>query len=185
LRSSFEKTLWKNDVRYRRNSSALFGKPDTSMLGKRIAIFVDACFWHGCKYHLRMPRSNREYWEKKISRNIKRDATVDLYYRSRGWTVLRFWEHDIKQNFESVIHKTIELGLEPGRFTRCSCQEQSSASGFSRSFSCAHRGRHKMLPNFWFRLLGGRSQCLNDPALSHGAVPALPDQGAQLVPQCP
>src|SRR5690349_3641415 len=94
LEVKLRKTLWKKGIRYRKNSSALFDKPDISMSGKKVAIFVDACFWHGCKYHLRMPKSNRDYWKNKISRNIRRDATVDLHYKSSGWIVLRFWERD-------------------------------------------------------------------------------------------
>ena len=72
------------------------GVPDAVCRSKRIAIFLDSCFWHGCRTHFRMPKSNREYWSKKIKRNRKRDRNVSANLRDHGWRVVRIWEHSLK-----------------------------------------------------------------------------------------
>jgi DNA mismatch endonuclease (patch repair protein) len=70
------------------------GNPDFIFRNKRVAVFVDGCFWHGCEKHLRMPTSNREYWEKKIFRNMIRDRITNRELRAQGWKVIRVWEHE-------------------------------------------------------------------------------------------
>ncbi|MFG2963068.1 very short patch repair endonuclease [Streptomyces sp. NPDC048288] len=59
----------------------------------KVAVFIDGCFWHGCPEHFVMPKTNRPYWEDKISRNIQRDRDTDNRLAEAGWLVLRFWEH--------------------------------------------------------------------------------------------
>lgn len=61
---------------------------------KKIAVFVDGCFWHGCPEHSQPPRKNPHYWGPKIARNIERDAEQEARLRAHGWMVLRFWEHE-------------------------------------------------------------------------------------------
>ena len=82
-------------IGWRRNYPVI-GKPDFVFLNKKIAVFADGCFWHG--HHCRniTPKQNQAYWDKKRQRNIQRDQNVTLHFESRGWTVLRFWECDIK-----------------------------------------------------------------------------------------
>jgi DNA mismatch endonuclease, patch repair protein len=72
------------------------GNPDFIFPHKRLAIFVDGCFWHGCRWHCRMPHSRKQYWEPKINANLKRDIATNRILRSRGWQVLRIWEHSLK-----------------------------------------------------------------------------------------
>ena len=84
-----------NIVGWRRNLR-FFGNPDFVFPKKRLAVFVDGCFWHGCPKHFRKPSDNRNYWHKKILRNQKRDRLVIKTLRSAGWQVLRIWEHEIK-----------------------------------------------------------------------------------------
>lgn len=79
-----------------RRNSPLPGKPDFVFQSTRLAIFVDGCFWHGCPLHGRNPDSNPEYWLPKLARNRARDLAVTRELRRRGWRVLRFWEHDLK-----------------------------------------------------------------------------------------
>lgn len=74
----------------------IFGNPDLVDRQRKLAIFVDSCFWHGCPDHCRMPNAHREYWEKKIARNRKRDRSVNRVLQVEGWTVKRIWEHSIK-----------------------------------------------------------------------------------------
>jgi DNA mismatch endonuclease (patch repair protein) len=92
---------------WRRNSNAP-GRPDFVFPRKKIAIFVDGCFWHGCPLHLQMPRSNCQFWKTKIARNIARDKAVNRVLRRTGWGVLRIWHHSLSSP-ESVASKIISV----------------------------------------------------------------------------
>ena len=74
----------------------VYGNPDFINKGKKIAIFVDGCFWHGCPDHYRAPKSNVRFWKAKIKRNIERDRKVTSELKKGGFTVIRTWEHQIK-----------------------------------------------------------------------------------------
>jgi DNA mismatch endonuclease (patch repair protein) len=78
-----------------RRQQPLPGKPDFVFRRPRLAVFVDGCFWHGCRAHCRMPKSRVKFWTNKISRNKVRDAEVGRMLRCAGWRVLRFWEHSL------------------------------------------------------------------------------------------
>ncbi len=80
------------------------GKPDFVFPRERLALFVDGCFWHGCRRHLRMPQSNRQYWQQKISRNVARDRTTNRLLKKAGWRVLRVWEHSLRTP-DSVVQR--------------------------------------------------------------------------------
>jgi len=71
------------------------GKPDFAFLARRIAVFIDSCFWHGCPKHVRYPKSNTQYWHEKISSNRRRDTSNSRALRKEGWAVLRIWEHEL------------------------------------------------------------------------------------------
>ncbi|MEX5256923.1 very short patch repair endonuclease [Kocuria arenosa] len=60
----------------------------------RIAVFIDGCYWHGCPVHFNLPATNVRYWETKIGRNRARDLETTGLLQQRGWTVMRFWEHE-------------------------------------------------------------------------------------------
>lgn len=77
-------------------ATGLPGKPDVIFAEKRIAVFVDSCFWHGCPLHLRRPSSNSDYWNAKINRNVARDRKKRAELRKSGWKVVRVWEHEMK-----------------------------------------------------------------------------------------
>jgi len=79
---------------WRRNLK-LPGKPDFVFRRERLVIFVDGCFWHGCKWHCRLPQNNRRYWQNKIVRNETRDKETSRYLKKSGWRVLRIWEHSL------------------------------------------------------------------------------------------
>ena len=74
------------------------------MFIKKLVIFIDSCFWHGCKRHFRVPKSNKLYWQLKIEKNKNRDKEVTKFYKKHGWIILRFWEHDLK-NANKIIEK--------------------------------------------------------------------------------
>ena len=106
---AFRKDLWKNGLRYRKNSAKYFGKPDIVFKKYRTVIFLDSCFWHGCKKHGTLPATRRDFWEKKISRNKERDEEVNLYYKKIDWKVFRFWEHDIEKNLDKTMAKIVDF----------------------------------------------------------------------------
>ena len=81
---------------WRRNQKIL-GKPDFVFRRERLALFVDGCFWHGCKQHCRMPRDNARYWHLKITRNAMRDRATACQLKEYGRRVLRIWEHSLKE----------------------------------------------------------------------------------------
>lgn len=107
------KALWRAGYRYRLKSR-LTGRPDIVFPGKKVAIFVDGCFWHGCPEHRTQPKTNSEFWRKKLSRNIMRDKEVTAQLESDGWCVLRFWEHMIKGDVGLVVVK-IQKALRGGK----------------------------------------------------------------------
>jgi DNA mismatch endonuclease (patch repair protein) len=71
------------------------GRPDFIFPRHRLAVFVDGCFWHGCRWHCRMPRDNRGYWRLKIARNKRRDRAVSKLLRIKGWRIVRIWGHSL------------------------------------------------------------------------------------------
>ena len=76
-----------------RRHANLPGKPDFIFRNERLAVFVDGCFWHGCRRCYRLPEDNRPYWKAKLLYNRRRDDRNSRRLRARGWKVLRFWEH--------------------------------------------------------------------------------------------
>lgn len=72
---------------------AIPGRPDFVFRRNRLAVFVDGCFWHGCRRHCRMPSGNRAYWHRKIAGNSARDRRNTRLLRGMGWRVLRIWGH--------------------------------------------------------------------------------------------
>lgn len=95
LEKSFGKFLWSQGFRYRKNSRKYFGTPDFVLKKYQTVIFIDSCFWHGCKKHCKLPATNKKFWKDKIERNVARDREVNKYYKMLGWDVIRVWEHDI------------------------------------------------------------------------------------------
>ena len=78
------------------NAADLSGKPDFVFPVQRLVVFVDGCFWHGCKACGKVPSSHRRYWDAKIARNRKRDRAVKSRLQKEGWQVLRIWEHELR-----------------------------------------------------------------------------------------
>ena len=80
-----------------RRNSRLFGKPDFVFPARKLALFVDGCFWHrhvGCKFSY-TPKSRPEFWLPKFERNVARDRLVNATLRKSGWRVIRVWECDL------------------------------------------------------------------------------------------
>jgi len=90
------------------NAPDIFGKPDFAFQDKRVLVFVDGCYWHGCPKCYRRPSSNTAYWDSKVERNRARDVSVNSRLRAAGWRVLRIWEHQLT-DIRSVISKVKRL----------------------------------------------------------------------------
>lgn len=99
--------LWERGYRYRKNVRAVYGRPDIAFIGKKIAIFCDSEFWHGYDWEHRKGdfKKHREFWIRKIERNIERDKEVNEKLQAEGWTVLRFWGREIKHDLETCVMK--------------------------------------------------------------------------------
>jgi len=68
-------------------------RPDIAFTARKVAVFVDGCFWHACPEHGSKPRANEWYWGPKLIRNVERDRINDAALILAGWTVIRLWEH--------------------------------------------------------------------------------------------
>ena len=79
------------------------GHPDFVFLNRRIAVFVDGCFWHGHDCRNTRPTDNAEYWDKKRQRNIVHDQEITELFEKRGWTVIRIWECELKKKNSSLL----------------------------------------------------------------------------------
>lgn len=96
--------LWKAGIRYRKNV-AIRGKPDLALAKRRLLIFVDSCFWHRCPFHCRPPKSNVDFWSKKLAQNRRRDRLINRHYRRRGVVVIRLWEHQITRDLDGCVRR--------------------------------------------------------------------------------
>lgn len=105
----FRKALWKKGIRYRVNSKKLPGKPDISIQKYKLAIFIDGEFWHGYNWNERKESigSNRGFWIPKIERNMQRDEEVNQQLTDLGYTIFRFWEHEIKKDLRKCINDVL------------------------------------------------------------------------------
>lgn len=102
----FRSALWKKGIRYRVNSKQLPGKPDVSIKKYKLAIFIDGEYWHGYNWDERKPnvKTNRRFWIPKIERNMQRDKEVNDQLYEMGYTVYRFWAHEVKDNLNTCIN---------------------------------------------------------------------------------
>ncbi|MFI5735239.1 very short patch repair endonuclease [Kribbella sp. NPDC051587] len=104
--------LHRSGLRFRKDllirTSARRVRPDIVFTARKLAIFVDGCFWHCCPEHGRQPAVNTGYWSPKLQRNVERDRQTDAALLADGWRVIRLWEH------ESIEHSvvTVQRALE-------------------------------------------------------------------------
>ena len=110
LEMKLRKELYKLGIHYRCNSKYIYGHPDISMKGYKIAIFCDSEFWHGYKFEENKEKihKNTAYWIPKIERNIQRDNEVNAYLLEHGYIVLRFWGKEIEKDTQGCIDKILE-----------------------------------------------------------------------------
>jgi len=143
----FRKALWAHGFRYKLYDLALPGKPDLVLPSRKIIVFVDGDFWHGHQWRIRGLTSldtqftnvkDKKYWINKISRNMDRDCRNTTKLLSDGWTVMRFWESEIKTNLEKCISLTLDainnghLGYSNSRVTNKTFAEFFAGIGLMR-----------------------------------------------------
>lgn len=94
LRSALHRRGWRFRVDFPVVTQHRLVRPDIVFTNRRVAVFVDGCFWHSCPTHGQQPRANASYWESKLRKNADRDKADTELLEQSGWTVVRVWEHD-------------------------------------------------------------------------------------------
>jgi|SRR3989338_9177653 len=107
------KSLSGAGIRGYRLQYKLIGKPDIVFSKKKIAIFIDGCFWHKCPKCFIKSETNKSFWNKKIDSNAKRDGIVNSELKRKGWEIIRIWEHEIRK--EKIIKRKILDRIKDGR----------------------------------------------------------------------
>ena len=82
-------------------------RPDIVFTRRKVAVFVDGCFWHRCPIHGRWPQRNATYWNEKFGRNVARDQADTLALKGAGWSVLRIWEHVSTAEAADLIESSV------------------------------------------------------------------------------
>jgi len=103
--------LHRRGLRFRKDvtirAEALRTTADIVFPRHQLAVFIDGCFWHQCPDHSHVPRANPGYWERKLARNVERDAQVTKALTAAGWTVVRIWEHEPATEAADRIAETV------------------------------------------------------------------------------
>jgi DNA mismatch endonuclease (patch repair protein) len=84
-------------------------KADLVWKGLRLVVYIDGCFWHGCPQHATRPKANQQWWAQKLDGNVQRDRRTDAELSTRGWTVLRFWEHEAPEVVADAICNQLDV----------------------------------------------------------------------------
>ncbi|ONI74448.1 very short patch repair endonuclease [Kribbella sp. ALI-6-A] len=88
-------------------TSARRVRPDIVFTARKVAVFVDGCFWHCCPVHGRKPTTNPTYWSPKLQRNVERDRLADAALCKDGWTVVRIWEHEALEDALAAVREAL------------------------------------------------------------------------------
>lgn len=113
VETALRSALWEAGLRYRVRPN-LPGTPDLAFPAARIAVFVDGCFWHGCRVHYTEPVRNVDFWRRKLARNMERDRRVDAELTRMSWRVVRVWEHEITGELGATISRLRKIILTGG-----------------------------------------------------------------------
>lgn len=108
LRSALHKIGLRFRKSYVIRSAAMRVRADIAFPRKRVAIFVDGCFWHCCPDHGIQPSVNRRYWLPKLAHNVERDRLVDTFLTAMGWKVIRVWEHEVVEQCAARIDTILD-----------------------------------------------------------------------------
>lgn len=102
---ALRRSVHRRGMRYVLGGAGLPGRPDLVFSRRRIAVFVDGCFWHGCPTHGVRPRANAEWWAAKLDANTARDRRNDRDLIEAGWAVVHVWEHEDPDEAAGALHR--------------------------------------------------------------------------------
>ena len=100
---AIRKILWSKGYRYRIHDKTVPGTPDVVMKTNKVSIFIDGCFWHGCRKCYKEPKTNTKFWREKIQNNKKRRSKIKKMLRNQGWKILEYWEHQVNVEPKHVV----------------------------------------------------------------------------------
>lgn len=86
---------------------------DIAFTRRRVAVFVDGCFWHACPIHATAPRANGAWWSAKLQKNVDRDRATDDHLQQLGWTVVRIWEHEDPGDAADRVVRSLTSQVDP------------------------------------------------------------------------
>jgi DNA mismatch endonuclease (patch repair protein) len=110
IRSALHARGYRFRVDHRLNLDGVHARPDVVFTRRRVAVFVDGCFWHGCPEHGRRDSiKNPDYWHAKIQGNVVRDDRADRALSAAGWQVVRIWEHEAVQDAVDRVACALQL----------------------------------------------------------------------------
>jgi DNA mismatch endonuclease (patch repair protein) len=90
-------------------------RPDIAFTARKVAVFVDGCFWHACPEHGSKPKANEWYWSPKLIKNVERDRINDAALILAGWIVVRLWEHVPLDEAIATVVTALGASREPGQ----------------------------------------------------------------------
>ena len=97
------RALWRRGLRYRKHAKTPVGRPDIVFPGKKVAVFVDGGFWHGCPEHYVRPRGGDQFWAAKLRENVDRDRRQTIELESQGWRIVRLWECKVFTDLDACV----------------------------------------------------------------------------------
>lgn len=105
IEKEFRKHIWNKGIRGYRIKNKISGRPDLYFPSKKIAVFIDGCFWHKCPKCFIKPKSNISFWNNKINNNVKKDLEINKLLKKQDIKVIRFWEHEVKKELHKCFKK--------------------------------------------------------------------------------
>ncbi len=114
---ALRRLLHKEGLRYRCDlridlPGAMRARPDVVFTRRKVAVFVDGCFWHGCPVHGRTPTTNVDYWSVELARNLDRDRLQTRALQDAGWTVIRIWGHEDLDSGRDRVVSALQRGAK-------------------------------------------------------------------------
>lgn len=107
------KELSRRGLRYRLQLRIEGIRVDISVPAKKLAVFIDGCFWHGCPDHYVHPRRNSAFWDETLRENVERDRRQTLKLMCSGWVVVRVWEHELRESIEEAAQRVLQGDVPP------------------------------------------------------------------------
>lgn len=112
---TLRRALWARGLRYRTQVRTPGGRADLAISGRRFAVFIDGCFWHGCPEHYVRPRTRNAFWDKKLTDNVERDRRQTQRLLDEGWTIVRLWEHEVREAPGRAVDRVMKALQRAGR----------------------------------------------------------------------